>query len=583
MDASMRRKGSGDGRPSDAAGAAGSGRGAAEGRRAPGTGGAAKGGALEGGQCQAPSPRPHARAVRLVVGWALLWCWPYVAFMSPAPDALPSPGAGMGGAGASAGATFWIVSLAVLCATVVALALRSRSPRTRAPLGRRAATAWAGVLAASCVAMAVVRTGTTGAWALALGMVGAVASGVSSGCLLVIWQQALSTLSWNEIDAGVPLGYGASLALGVACASLGPLAGTALLVVLAAGSAALLARDPVALAPGAARAATGEAADSAGAPGDRGAAPAGDGASRARWVCTALCVTLIWVPLGYVEGQVVPDRDASSPAFAAAILVGVAIAALAAYLTYRRAERVDLSLAVRVAMPLATVALLALCLLPARLATVAQVLGFTANTVLHIHLHVSSASMVKSGTDDAARSSAGLLMPLYLGALASSVTAPALAQAGDAVACLVQVCVLLMVALFLLPYTVGYRPLGRAAADTGVAGAGAATPGGGARRPAGAGDARTAAPGAGEPAAGAGVDEVRSPADVIADRYGLTPRERQVLELFATGRDSGYIREHLGISRDTVNTHLKHIYVKLDIHSKRELLDMAEQVGRERS
>jgi DNA-binding CsgD family transcriptional regulator len=166
------------------------------------------------------------------------------------------------------------------------------------------------------------------------------------------------------------------------------------------------------------------------------------------------------------------------------------------------------------------------------------------------------------------------------------VTAPALAQAGDAVACLVQVCVLLMVALFLLPYTVGYRPLGRAAADAGAAGSVPATPGGKARRPAGAGDARVAASDAGKSATAEGADEARearSPADVIADRYGLTPRERQVLELFATGRDSGYIREQLGISRDTVNTHLKHIYVKLDIHSKRELLDMAEQVGRERS
>lgn len=39
---------------------------------------------------------------------------------------------------------------------------------------------------------------------------------------------------------------------------------------------------------------------------------------------------------------------------------------------------------------------------------------------------------------------------------------------------------------------------------------------------------------------------------------------------------SGYIRERLVISRDTVSSHLKHIYAKMGIHSKRELFDLIE-------
>ncbi len=62
----------------------------------------------------------------------------------------------------------------------------------------------------------------------------------------------------------------------------------------------------------------------------------------------------------------------------------------------------------------------------------------------------------------------------------------------------------------------------------------------------------------------------------IADRASLTPREREVFEMLARGRDSFYIQEQLTVSRNTVKAHVKHIYAKLDIHAHQDLLDMVE-------
>ena len=60
----------------------------------------------------------------------------------------------------------------------------------------------------------------------------------------------------------------------------------------------------------------------------------------------------------------------------------------------------------------------------------------------------------------------------------------------------------------------------------------------------------------------------------LVQRHGLTPRERDVLELLAVGRSGTYIAETLCISPDTVKGHTRRIYAKLDVHSKQELLDL---------
>lgn len=63
---------------------------------------------------------------------------------------------------------------------------------------------------------------------------------------------------------------------------------------------------------------------------------------------------------------------------------------------------------------------------------------------------------------------------------------------------------------------------------------------------------------------------------VVADRYRLTPREREVLELLVRGRTASYIADELVISSTTAKTHIKHIYQKANVQSKQTLLDIVE-------
>ena len=60
----------------------------------------------------------------------------------------------------------------------------------------------------------------------------------------------------------------------------------------------------------------------------------------------------------------------------------------------------------------------------------------------------------------------------------------------------------------------------------------------------------------------------------LAAARGLTPREREVMELLARGRSVPYIQEALSVSHNTVRTHVRHIYQKLDVHSQQELISM---------
>ena len=73
------------------------------------------------------------------------------------------------------------------------------------------------------------------------------------------------------------------------------------------------------------------------------------------------------------------------------------------------------------------------------------------------------------------------------------------------------------------------------------------------------------------------VDSVAAQTGRLATRIGLSARELEVLEEFARGRSAASIAEKFFISPNTVKTHLRRIYEKAGIHSRRELLDMLEE------
>ena len=62
----------------------------------------------------------------------------------------------------------------------------------------------------------------------------------------------------------------------------------------------------------------------------------------------------------------------------------------------------------------------------------------------------------------------------------------------------------------------------------------------------------------------------------LAVRYRLTPRETELLGLFVSGRSIPWIAAKLGISEGTIRSHTRHIYEKLGVHSRQELLDRAQ-------
>ncbi|MGH2986449.1 MAG: helix-turn-helix domain-containing protein, partial [Solirubrobacterales bacterium] len=56
----------------------------------------------------------------------------------------------------------------------------------------------------------------------------------------------------------------------------------------------------------------------------------------------------------------------------------------------------------------------------------------------------------------------------------------------------------------------------------------------------------------------------------------LTPRERQVAELAAGGLSNPEIAARLFVTRKTVEGHMRTIFRKLDVSSRRELADLID-------
>jgi DNA-binding CsgD family transcriptional regulator len=63
----------------------------------------------------------------------------------------------------------------------------------------------------------------------------------------------------------------------------------------------------------------------------------------------------------------------------------------------------------------------------------------------------------------------------------------------------------------------------------------------------------------------------------LAGQYRLTKRESEILTLLLHGRNRPYIRQKLKLADGTVKSHTTHIYAKLGIHSRQELLDLVEK------
>ncbi len=66
---------------------------------------------------------------------------------------------------------------------------------------------------------------------------------------------------------------------------------------------------------------------------------------------------------------------------------------------------------------------------------------------------------------------------------------------------------------------------------------------------------------------------------IKSDLPDLSSREREVLHLLADGSSTKEIGEHLVLSLNTVNFHLRNLYQKLGVRSRTQAIKVGQQVG----
>jgi DNA-binding NarL/FixJ family response regulator len=64
-------------------------------------------------------------------------------------------------------------------------------------------------------------------------------------------------------------------------------------------------------------------------------------------------------------------------------------------------------------------------------------------------------------------------------------------------------------------------------------------------------------------------------------RSALTPREWEVLDLLSAGRSTEQIAAELGVTVETVRSHVKHVLRKLEVHSRAEAILVAQRLRHE--
>ena len=65
--------------------------------------------------------------------------------------------------------------------------------------------------------------------------------------------------------------------------------------------------------------------------------------------------------------------------------------------------------------------------------------------------------------------------------------------------------------------------------------------------------------------------------EAFASRYGLTPREVEVLTCLLRGHSQQRIQDELSISKGTASFHIQNLYAKCGVHSRQELIDLHER------
>lgn len=63
---------------------------------------------------------------------------------------------------------------------------------------------------------------------------------------------------------------------------------------------------------------------------------------------------------------------------------------------------------------------------------------------------------------------------------------------------------------------------------------------------------------------------------LLAQQYGLTPQEEQVMALCAKGKNAQRVADEMVITINTAKSHLRSIYAKVSVHSQQELIELVD-------
>jgi DNA-binding CsgD family transcriptional regulator len=74
-------------------------------------------------------------------------------------------------------------------------------------------------------------------------------------------------------------------------------------------------------------------------------------------------------------------------------------------------------------------------------------------------------------------------------------------------------------------------------------------------------------------------DSEFTPNERAQSSLGITERERQVLQLLADGRSNKEIAARLGLSPNTVKTHVARLFEKLQVTRRTEAIQLARELG----
>ena len=565
------------------------------------------------------SPATSWRAIPLAFfGYGFLYAWGYVSWSTPS---LATQAVSGGEFDLS-----WLVSAATVPAMLVALALAS----TRRDVAASRAAFWlAPALAAlgSVLSVAYQHVGQAGlSWCLAVAS--GLCTGAGSALFSLLWSLALSRLDMAALEAVVPLSFVASALCALVVPSLGQLPALAVALLLVAACALSLGR---------ARAWVGAACAGTpgGAPGASGSAGPRFPAEGGAYPCAVEGVPAIarmlafgvvaWTVMDFSPAAMGAGADQLAlPALAGVDVVGVVgylLSIALALLIIRFAVRVDFQALSLMTLPVLVLSTTLLALgAPAALfwgSALFVALNSSCEIILLLYFIRIAQGRPERRAFWLALGSAASYSGVFIGQFASGLAARAgLSQADPALTGLVVVCVYAF-AMLLIPQRsyeagVGAGGSGVARAGGGAAGAaggaGGAAPGrasssvaaGPARSASGAPSSASAparsaagvasaasgaflvppapelAPALPGPAAPEAADPIAAGVARVAERYRLSAREAQVCEYLARGRSQTYIRDALLLSKNTVATHVRRIYTKLDVHSKQELIDLVE-------